>query len=242
MKIENTKNLTRISMTVGALVMTNMIAACGGGGGGAPARVVTTPASGGTISTGAPVVNPAPRPVNPGPISGPISPVGPVGPIRPIAGPIQNPVLPIQNPIRPLGGQPVSATQSSTGIAQDTTDVNLQRGLAADADLDSRAQVTATQFQMNFDSARQLTALADKMAILQQEGQLSSDDRAALARSALAVAGLQENDVTDAIARAANGDQNAIEDVMMTGATTLGMPSTTMLRDQILPSLGVLVP
>ncbi len=114
--------------------------------------------------------------------------------------------------------------------------------MAAQANLDARAQIAANQFQMNFESARQLTELADKMALLEQSGQISSDDREALARSALSVAGLQIQDVTDAIQRAANGDKNAIEDVMQKGATTLGMPSTAMLRDQILPSLGIMVP
>jgi hypothetical protein len=139
-------------------------------------------------------------------------------------------------------GSTSSGTSSGTGIDQETTDVNLQRGEAKGATLDAKAQAMATQFQMSFEGARQLTQLADKMQLLQQSGQLTADDRAALARSALAVAGIEESEVTDAIAKAANGDKNAVEVVMAKAATNLGMPSTAMLRDQILPSLGVIVP
>jgi hypothetical protein len=133
-------------------------------------------------------------------------------------------------------------TSSGDGIDQDTTDVNLQRGMAENAELDSRAQVMATQFQMDFEGARQLTQLADKMQILEQSGEMSDDDRAALARSALAVAGVEEDEVNDAAAKAAQGDISAVNTVMTKAATNLGMPSTAMLRDQILPSLGIVVP
>jgi len=114
--------------------------------------------------------------------------------------------------------------------------------LAKNAALDAKAQVMATQFQMDFEGARQLTQLADKFELLQQSGQLTDADRAALARSALAVAGVEENEVNDAVAKAAQGDKNAVEFVMTKAATNLGMPSTAMLRDQILPSVGVVVP
>jgi hypothetical protein len=120
--------------------------------------------------------------------------------------------------------------------------VNLQRGMAANAVLDAKAQVTATQFQMDFESARQLTQLADKMQMLQSAGQLTDADRGAIARSALAVAGVEESEVNAASIAAAQGDKTAVNSVMTKAAANLGMPSSAMLRDQILPSLGVMVP
>ena len=75
-----------------------------------------------------------------------------------------------------------------------------------------------------------------------QQGSLTEVDRQSLATSALAVAVLQMSDVTDAIQHASNGDKSAIEQVMEKGAANLGMPSTAMLREQILPSLGINVP
>jgi hypothetical protein len=140
------------------------------------------------------------------------------------------------------GGYYSGGTSSGQSMDQGTADVNLQRGMAQNAQLDARASATAAQFQMSFESARQLTQLAARMNVLQQNGQLTDADREALARSALAVAGLEENEVTDAVAKAANGDKAAIETVMEKGANNLGMKSTAVLKNQILPSLGVNVP
>lgn len=122
-----------------------------------------------------------------------------------------------------------------------TKDVDLQRASLQQADLDNRALSLANQYQMNVESARQLTQLADQMQQLSSQGSgLSDEDRSALAGSALEVAGIQGEDVNTAIATMIKtGDQSAVNELISRAATHLGMSSPDALRRQILPSLGI---
>jgi len=130
--------------------------------------------------------------------------------------------------------------QSTAG---NTKDVELQRSRAELADLDNRSKAFASQFQMNVESARQLTQLADRMSALETQGQMTDDDRMALADSALAVARISGKEVSTAVAKLMNHqDKTAVDALVTKAAVNLGMPSSAGLRDQILPSLGITLP
>jgi len=124
-------------------------------------------------------------------------------------------------------------------IGGTTKDVDLQRAQLADADLDQRAQILVNQYQMNLGSARQLAQLSNQMNHLIALGQLTSDDQMALAKSALGVAGISMDQVNEAVSKLQNGDSSGVDELITKGASNLGLPSEAMLRDQILPSLGI---
>ena len=92
---------------------------------------------------------------------------------------------------------------------------------------------------MNIEAARQLTQIADRMQSLTVQGSMTDDDRQAVTTAALGVAGITNDQVTQAYAKFGNGDKTAVEGLLTQAATNLGMPSTAGLRDQILPSLGI---
>jgi hypothetical protein len=142
------------------------------------------------------------------------------------------------------GGSTGSGSSGSSGYSMNggTKDVDLQRAALQQQDLDNRATQLAAQYQMNFESARQLTQLADQMQKLSAQGQMTDNDRDALARSALGVAGVSPADVQAAIVRATkNQDKTALQQLMDKAASNLGMSSSAALRDEILPSLGLTV-
>ncbi len=135
-------------------------------------------------------------------------------------------------------------TNGTAGIENSTTDVNLMRAMASMDQVNSQASSLVNQFPMSFESARQLVQLSDKMQILQQNNQLTSDDRDAIATAALAVGGVSKADVSDALAKFANGDKSALTNVELKYAHNVGLSDDEMpvVRDQILPTLGVQVP
>ena len=133
-----------------------------------------------------------------------------------------------------------SGTSGSTDFSADTKDVDLQRAVLQSQQLEDRAQGLVSQFSMNIEAARQLTQIADKMSMLtNQQGGMTDADRASLTDEALAVAGISNDQVTQAYAAYFKGDHSAVDNLIGQAATNLGMPSAVGLREQILPSLGI---
>jgi hypothetical protein len=121
-----------------------------------------------------------------------------------------------------------------------TKDVDLQNADLQKQDLNTRAQALASQFQMNYDAALQLTQLSDKFNKLSVANKLTDEDRAAIIDSTLGVAGISKADVDAAIqARVVDGNEHALDDLLEKGAKNIGMPNSAGIRDQILPSLGM---
>ncbi len=138
-----------------------------------------------------------------------------------------------------------TGTYGSTGssgysITGSTRDTDLQQADLQKDDVAMRAQSVATQFQMNYDAAVQLTQLADKVQAMTANGSMSSEDREAITESALSVAGISSDDMNSAIATMIkDGNSDAVNALMDKAATNLGMPSSAALRNQILPALGI---
>jgi hypothetical protein len=124
-----------------------------------------------------------------------------------------------------------------------TKDVNLQQAKVQQQAMQSRAQSLVSQFGMSFDKAVQVTALSDRMQQLQQSnGQMSADDQAQLLDAAYAVVGVNADAVRTAAANIMqNHDQSAANALVEQAAKNLGMPSSAALREQILPSLGIVL-
>ncbi len=131
---------------------------------------------------------------------------------------------------------------SGHGVDENSKDVNLQRGEVAAQDFEARVNANRQQFSMSVESARSLTQLSDRMNMLSTQGQLTADDRDALAHSALAVAGVDTPEVSIAVAKLANHDNSGVNALMDKAAANLGMSSSAGLRDQILPSFGIDLP
>lgn len=120
-----------------------------------------------------------------------------------------------------------------------TRDVDLQRANYEQQALNARAQVVADKFQMNFDSAIQLTQLSDKIQVMKKQGQMTTADRDALTQSAFGIAGVTPDEVNNALSQSIAGDDRATDELLDKAATNLGMPSGAALRDQLLPAMGV---
>jgi hypothetical protein len=120
-------------------------------------------------------------------------------------------------------------------------DVDLVRAQVESQDLQSRAIAVSAQYGMSITGAAQLTQLSDRMQTLTVNGQqMTDEDRAALTEAAFEVAGVSGDDVNAAAATMIKtGDKTAVNDLLEKAATNLGMNSPAMLRDQILPSLGI---
>jgi hypothetical protein len=134
------------------------------------------------------------------------------------------------------------STGSTGGYSVDGSvkDVDLQRAQQQIADIQSRAQAVASQFQMSVSSAVQLTQLSDRMNTLSSNGlQMTDEDRAALSEAALNVAGISMDDAKNAATNAIKGDKTAVNSLIEKAAANLGMSSSATLRTQILPSLGI---
>jgi hypothetical protein len=127
----------------------------------------------------------------------------------------------------------------ANSVDTDTKDVDLQRAELQGQNLDSQAQSISGQFGMDFESARQLAQLADKMSTLSASGSVSEEDRETITHAALNIAGLSTDDVNAAIESTIKGDSHAMDDLMNKAATNLGMSSSAGLRDQLLPTLGI---
>jgi len=130
---------------------------------------------------------------------------------------------------------------AGNSVDSSTKDVDLQRAELQSSATEDRAQMYATSYSMSIDSARQLAVLADKMTLFSnQSGGMSDEERATMMDSALSVAGISGDEVNSAYAKAIRDkDPSAVNALLEKGATNLGMSSTSVLRDQILPSLGI---
>jgi hypothetical protein len=108
------------------------------------------------------------------------------------------------------------------------------------ANFDENANQLATTYSLNIDAARQLVQLSDKMSQLQnKQGGLTAEDQAAITGAALGVAGIRTDEVNAATAQAIqNKDMTAVNALLAKGAANTGT-TVTILRDQILPSLGL---
>ena len=126
---------------------------------------------------------------------------------------------------------------------QGTKDTQLQQAQLQAQSLQDRAGQLSNQFGMNLNAATRLTALADRMNQLEQGGNFTDEDRAALTDAALAVAGISladENAAATALIQ--SGDHTAVDNLLVKAASNLGMSSPATLRDQILPALGITLP
>lgn len=121
-----------------------------------------------------------------------------------------------------------------------SVDTDLQIAQVQQADFEARAEQIANRFQMELNSARQLTQLADKVEEMTRKSGLSSDDREAITESALGVAGISTDEVNQAIGKMLDeGNQKPIDALMNKAARNLGMPSSVGIREELLPALGI---
>ncbi len=129
----------------------------------------------------------------------------------------------------------------ANSVGGQTHDVDLQQAQIANQQLEQAAQALASQYQMNTEKARQLAQLASRVSQLTQNGNsMTADDRESIANAALGVAHITAEEITDTLGKVArDGNQKAIDDLMVKAATNLGMPDATGLRDSLLPSLGI---
>lgn len=118
-------------------------------------------------------------------------------------------------------------------------DTDLQKAQAQQNALNERAQGLASRFDMSFDSAMQLSQLADQVKAMKVQGQLTSADRVAIAQSAFAIGGVSTDDVNNAVQSSMNGDNSQSEELINRAAAKMGMSSPATLRDKILPAIGV---
>ena len=135
-------------------------------------------------------------------------------------------------------------TNTTTGIENSTTDTGMMQAMVNMADVNAQANQMVTEFPISFEAARQLVQLQDKMQILQQNHELTGADQQALASAALSVGKVSHKDVVNALAQYANGNKNALTNVELKYAKGIGLPQSylPMVRDQILPRLGVTLP
>ncbi len=105
---------------------------------------------------------------------------------------------------------------------------------------DGEALQLATAYSLNIDAARQLTQLSDKMTELQAKaGGMTAEDQAAITDAALGVAGITTDEVNAATTQAIqHKDMTAVNTLLAKGAANTGT-TVAILRDQILPSLGL---
>ena len=164
-------------------------------------------------------------------------------PIRPI------PVLPTPDPtptdpfrVCPMGGYcggPIQAIGYSNDTGDATKDVDLQAAEIQDASLRTRATDLQEHYQMSFQAAVQVTELSDKVRALQANGRaLTPEDENAVFGAAFAIAGVQPAEVANAVAKSLDGD-NSAEDALLTKAAANMHMSQAVLRDQLLPLVGV---
>jgi hypothetical protein len=106
--------------------------------------------------------------------------------------------------------------------------------------LEQRAVELVERYQMKLESARKLTKLADQISRLSKANKLTVADQQDIADRALAVAGIQPQEVNDALGDIMNQrNERALDDLVVKAAKNLGMPSTAGIKEEILPKLGI---
>jgi len=105
--------------------------------------------------------------------------------------------------------------------------------------MNNRASAIADKFGMDFGSAHQLAVLADRVQTLNAQGAVSSDDEQGVIQAAMGIAGLSQDEINSAITQSLQGNESATNSLMEKAAQNLGMSSTAVLRDQLLPALGI---
>jgi hypothetical protein len=135
-----------------------------------------------------------------------------------------------------------SASAGSSGYSDEsgTRDVFSMRVGFEKTQFDGEALQLATAYSLNIDAARQLTQLSDKMTELQAKaGGMTAEDQAAITDAALGVAGITTDEVNAATTQAIqHKDMTAVNTLLAKGAANTGT-TVAILRDQILPSLGL---
>jgi hypothetical protein len=134
----------------------------------------------------------------------------------------------------PIRGPVFTSSQDT-----DTKDVDLQRAEIQDQNMNNRASAIADKFGMDFGSAHQLAVLADRVQTLNAQGSVSADDEQGVIQAAMGIAGLSQDEINSAITQSLQGDDHATNSLMEKAAQNLGMSSTAVLRDQLLPALGI---
>jgi hypothetical protein len=131
------------------------------------------------------------------------------------------------------GGINFAASQSAQ-----TKDVDLQQADLQQANDQARAQQISNQFQMSTQASIQLVQLSDRVKQMTKQGQMTTEDRDAVTKAGLTIAGVTPDQVNDAIQRSMNGDTGAADALLDKASQNLGMPSSAALRDKLLPALG----
>ena len=147
-----------------------------------------------------------------------------------------NPVLVAPDQQQP--GLYIGSTGTLYSNPQETKDTELQQAQVQQTSYLQRAANVSAHYQMSFTSAAQLTALADKINAATAQ-QLTAADLQAVSNAILKIAGLSSDQVTQAVSASAGGSDTLANSLVTQVAQNLGMPSDAMLRDEILPSLGV---
>jgi hypothetical protein len=131
------------------------------------------------------------------------------------------------------------SSDSSDSIGAISKDTDLQKATLQKMSVTSRAQLLVNSFQMSMGAAVQLTQLSDRVKSMAVQGAMSDSDKAAVSEAAFSVAGISTADVTGALSKYNAGDETAANNLMQKAAINLGMPSSSALRDKLLPALGI---
>jgi hypothetical protein len=135
------------------------------------------------------------------------------------------------------GSQYVPALNSTSS---GTKDVDLQRADVQQATRNAHAQVLVNKFGMSVQSASQIVELVDRVQTMSSAGQgFTSTDIQSISQSVLSIAGLSPDEVNGAIAKSLQGDDSSTDALLNKAAQNLGMPSSAVLRNQLLPALGI---
>ena len=118
----------------------------------------------------------------------------------------------------------------------ETKDVDLQRASLQSDGLSEAAAAVSAHFQMDFEHAQALVTLADR---IKQSSTLTAEDQSAVLSAAFSIAGITQAEVGQAVAEKMKGNASTADQLIEKAAHNLGMPTSKVLRDQILPILGV---
>jgi hypothetical protein len=140
-------------------------------------------------------------------------------------------------------GPPITENTNNTADSTNenvTRDTDLQQSQLQQATIATRVTNLTNQFGMSYSAATQLAQLADQVQQMTANSQeLTTDDRNAITATALNIANITTDEVSDAFTKSMQGDQTATEALLQRAAIQLGMKSSADVRTQLLPALGV---
>ena len=146
--------------------------------------------------------------------------------------------------VNPIGNGPDGIPQyegsNGTIYANEaaTKDVDLQRAQMQSETTIRTAAALSAGFQMDFGAAMKITQLGERIKAMGAQN-LTTEDRAAVMSTLMGVSGITQQELNQTIIAGIQGDGQAVNTLLTKVSQNLGMPSSTILRDRLLPALGV---